>query len=49
MKNRVRQLRSLGSVRGEGGDLLAYSDTCRDAISRNFRPLTVLATVEAGS
>jgi len=26
MKNRMRQLRSFGSVRGEGSDVLAYSE-----------------------
>lgn len=26
MKNRMRELRSFGSVRGEGGNVLAYSE-----------------------
>ena len=27
MKNRMRESRSFGSVRGEGGNVLAYSET----------------------
>jgi hypothetical protein len=27
MKNRMRESRSFGSVRGEGGDVLAYSES----------------------
>ena len=32
MKNRMRELRSFGSVRGEGSDVLAYSENRPDAV-----------------
>ena len=31
MKNRMRELRSFGSVRGEGSDVLAYSENRADS------------------
>jgi hypothetical protein len=30
MKNRMRELRTCGSVRGEGREALTYSDNCSD-------------------
>ena len=34
MKNRMRELRSFGSVRGEGSDVLAYSENRPEAVVR---------------
>jgi hypothetical protein len=37
MTNRMRELRSCGSVRAEGSNVLGYSDRCREAFPGNFR------------
>ena len=46
MKNRMRELRSFGSVRGEGSDVLAYSENRPEADGRRtlsaFDPEAVL-------
>lgn len=35
MKNRMRESRSFGSVRGEGGNVLAYSETALSLLGRS--------------
>ncbi len=39
MKNRMRELRSFGSVRGEGSDALAYSENRPDPACRSEVPV----------
>jgi len=38
VKNRMRELRSCGTVRDEGRKALVYSDGSGEAFWRNFRP-----------
>ena len=44
MKNRMRELRTCGSVRGEGREVLTYSDTQSAVINVGFLRLVEGAT-----
>src|SRR5215475_4165861 len=47
MKNRMRELRSFGSVRGEGSDVLAYSENRPEAVTEVGRVATPKADVRS--
>jgi hypothetical protein len=38
MKNRMRELRTCGSVRGEGREVLTYSDRRKQGLESSYPP-----------